>query len=221
MATKEEIKRRVKEQLRWDERIFSEDVNVEVKDSTVELFGTVPTYLCLRAAEDDALFTPGVNAVQNNIQVKYPEGVTVPSDSEIEERINSIYSWHTNLSSYDLNVQVKNGWVTLGGTVESFYKKMIAEDLAYTVNGVIDVKNEITIVPTRKISDQGIAEAIKDALKIRVEVDLDEVDIKVANGVVSLTGAVSTRTAAKVAYETALYTAGVTGVVDNIMVLQK
>lgn len=221
MATTEEIKRRVKEQLRWDERVFSEEVNVEVKDSTVELSGTVSTYLSLRAAENDALFTPGVNAVQNNIQVKYPEGVTVPSDSEIEKRINSIYSWHANLSSYDLNVKVENGWVTLGGTVDSFYKKMIAEDLAYTVNGVIDIKNEITIVPTRKISDQGIAEAIKDALKIRAEVELDEVDIKVANGVVSLTGAVSSRTAANVAYETALYTAGVTGVVDNIMVLQK
>lgn len=219
MITTEEIKRRVKNQLRWDDRVFSEHVEVDVADSTVTLSGEVPTYTSLKAAEDDALFTPGVKAVQNNLKVKYPEGVSVPTDSEIEERIQQIYKWNTHLNPYDLSVKVKNGWVSIGGTVESFWKKMVAEELAYSVGGVIAVSNEITIVPTKDISDQKIAEAVKDTIQYRSGIDVDTIDIKVEDGVVTLSGSTRTRSSASAAYETALYTAGVKGVVDEMVIM--
>lgn len=221
MATTDEIKRTVTDRLLMDDRVFPADISVDVTDATVKLSGTVPTYTSLRAAEEDVRFVPGVRKVENQLKVSLPEEITAPTDDEIADRITSIFRWHENLRSFNLSVEVDSGWVTLGGSVDSYWRKVLAEDLAFSVTGVIEVSNEITIVPTGDATDQSIARTIKDKIKQRKDLEVEDIDVKVANGEVTLSGIVRNNAEALAVYDTAIYTRGVTRVIDEIIVSQE
>lgn len=94
------------------------------------LAGTVLTFTSLGAAADDALHVPGVKAVRNELRVGFPDEITAPDDTEIENRIKSMFSWHENLKDFDFNINVENGWVNLEGAVDSYWKKVQAAELA-------------------------------------------------------------------------------------------
>lgn len=147
MATKEDIIKKVNDRLLLDDRVVPADIRVNVSDSRVILSGSVPTYTSLKAAENNALFVPGLTGVYNQLRVSLPEELPVPTDSEIKERLQSIYRWHESIRSAKVEVQVQNGWVSLQGTIDSYWKKRIAEDLAYTVQGVIGVKKSCRFNP--------------------------------------------------------------------------
>lgn len=218
--TTDEIKRKVNNRLLLDDRVIPANISVEVHDATVKLTGTVTTYTSFKAAEEDALYVPGVEGVENELSVMFPAELSVPTDQEIADRIQSIFSWNENLKPFDLSVQVDHGWVTLEGSVNSFWKKLIAEDLAYTVTGVIDISNEITIVPSGDATDESIAENIKNSIKLRGDVGLEGIDIKVQDGVVTLSGVADNHSEALAAYDAAIYTRGVVHVNDELTVLR-
>lgn len=217
MATTDEIKRSVTDRLLMDDRVFPADISVDVTDATVKLSGTVPTYTSLRAAEEDVRYVPGVQKVENKLKVSLPEEITAPTDDEIADRISSIFSWHENLRSFKLSLEVERGWVTLQGSVDSYWRKILAEDLAFSVTGVIEVSNEITIVPTGDATDKSIAREIKEKIKQRQDLEVENIDVKVANGEVTLSGIARSNSEALAAYDAAIYTRGVTHVVDEIV----
>lgn len=64
------IKSNVETALFYDSWVDSQRVNVDVKDGTVTLTGTVNSSFEKRAAGDDAWEVPGVRDVQNNLQIK-------------------------------------------------------------------------------------------------------------------------------------------------------
>ena len=67
------------------------------------------------------------------------------SDQRIEEDICERLTHHGQLDASDIQVQVKNGEVTLTGTVESRQAKRLAEDLLDSVSGVKDVHNQLRV----------------------------------------------------------------------------
>lgn len=217
MMKTEEIKKKVNDRILLDDRVVPADISVDVSDSRVILSGTVPTYTSLRAAENDALLVPGVTEVYNKLIVSMPEELPVPTDAEIKERIENIFRWHENLSSFTLSVQVENGWVSLEGTVNSYWKRIIAEDLAYTVEGVINVKNDIRVVP-RRVTDETLARNIQETINLRGGIQVNDLDVRVENGTVTLTGLAETHSDALAASEAAIYSPGVTHVNDKITV---
>lgn len=95
----------------------------------------------------------------------------------------------------DINVDTRNGMVTLFGVVPSQAAKSAAEADARKVNGVTRVVNELEIVPR---SEQKAIEAHDDQLKDRIEHQLDarsdlkgtDIDVDVKNGIARLTGTV-------------------------------
>ncbi len=52
-----------------------------------------------------------------------------------------------NIGLFDIGVEVENGVAILSGEVENQQQKDIAETLAYEVEGIIDVENNIVVVP--------------------------------------------------------------------------
>jgi osmotically-inducible protein OsmY len=123
-----------------------------------------------------------------------------------------------NIDSSKINVSVAGGVVTLGGTVDNYWKKIQAEEDAYGITGVIDVINELGVVPTEKLSDEVIARNIEAALERNFNVNVDNVTVKVSNGVVTLSGTVANWAAWRAAYNTAAYTSGVINVVDQLSI---
>lgn len=73
------------------------------------------------------------------------------SDEWIEKRIEVDLMLSRNVSMGDLDVEVNNGVATLTGTVDSPRQKRIAEQIANDIDGVRQVRNNITVAP----DDQG------------------------------------------------------------------
>jgi hypothetical protein len=70
------------------------------------------------------------------------------SDDRIQEDINDRLTQHGRIDALEIQVDVKNGEVTLHGTVNSRREKRMAEDVAETVFGVTDVHNQLRVQQT-------------------------------------------------------------------------
>ncbi len=67
------------------------------------------------------------------------------SDDRIREDISDRLTEHGDIDASDVEVNVQSGEVTLHGIVDSRYAKRLAEDLADSVSGVKDVRNELKV----------------------------------------------------------------------------
>lgn len=220
MKTDEDIKVDVANQLKWDARVDASDVSVVVNNGRVELKGEVPSTTSKSAAYDDAHKVKGVVAVDNDLDVIFPEAKTIPTDDDIRANIISTFSYDSDLKSYKIDVEVEGGWVTLEGTVDAYWEKAMAKNEALDVNGVIGVTNNLAVVPTEDYLDEDIAEDIVNALERNVSITASNIDVKVENGEVTLTGTVDTISEKNSAYEAARYTPGVVLVKNELVVEQ-
>lgn len=67
------------------------------------------------------------------------------SDDRIKEEVCERLTQHGYIDPTDIEVDVDNGEVSLNGEVEDRQMKRLAEDLAESVTGVIDIHNNLTI----------------------------------------------------------------------------
>lgn len=213
-----EISNRVKDQLIWDNRVRASDVDVTVQDGTAILTGTVPSYRAKIAATEDAWSVMGITNVDNRLRVQYPPMITAPTDSEIMSSVNSSLTLDPDIDASKIDVMVSEGIVTLRGTVDSLWKKFQAASDAYSSVGVIDVINEIAVVVTDRPVDEMIARNIEAAFDRNVNINPDNITVTVANGIVTLSGTVPNWSSWRSAYNTAVYTAGVTDVIDELTI---
>lgn len=217
MKTKDEqIKKSVVDMLYWDSRVDASDIDVEVKDGEVTLGGTVPSY----GVKETALFAtwkvPGVKQVKNQSRVKFPSTTKTLTDSQIKESIEKQLRWNDSTSGANIQVSVKKGKVTLEGYVDAYWKLFRAKELASDVIGVVDIENKLTVVPTEEIADQVIATDIINAIDRSYLLNADDIDVKVEDGVVTLSGELLTRALCESALEFAYNTYGVKGVKDRL-----
>lgn len=219
--TDEEIKRVVIDQLAWDYRIGMSAIEVYVHNGEVTLEGTVPSYAARQAAQADVLQVPGVVSVKDRLVIKFPSNISVPSDSEIQIRLLNRLLWNPNIESSGIDVTVDRGTVILRGTTDAYWKKMRAEEIAYDIQGVVHVSNELVVVPTHTYADKAIAQDIMAALQRNFELDHHRIDINVDNGRVTLSGTVYDLREVHKAYRIARFTRGVRDVVNLLKVYQK
>lgn len=218
LKTEEKIKKDVVDQLAWDSRVDANDVTVTVDDNVVTISGTVPSYSAMVTAENIAYSVIGVIDVNNQLTVEFPEIFTVPTDSEIKDSVERVLKWNTDIDTTDISVMVDNGVVTLEGSVPSFWQKITTESEAQTVSGVIDVLNKVVVVPTEKIGDEIVGERVMDRIEKNTFADVDNIDVRVENGTVTISGNVSSYAQWKSVYDTAQYTAGVRDIEDNLRI---
>lgn len=219
MVRKDEtIKKEVVDQLYWDNRVEADDISVVVESGEVTLKGTVPTHGARSSAVTDTWMIDGVSNVEDKIDVELATTADIPTDAEIRENIRNILSWNTDIDILDIDVSVEGGVVTLEGTVDEYWKKWKAVELASDINGVIDVLDEMTVVPTGSFIDKDIAETIRDAFERNLYIDADDITVEVEHGKVTLTGVVPTNFVRSKAEDIASYTAGVIEVHNNLVV---
>jgi osmotically-inducible protein OsmY len=114
------------------------------------------------------------------------------TDLEIQKDVMSELSWEPLLNATEIGVAVKNGIVTLSGTVNTYSKKLAAEDAAKRVIGVkaVALDIDVKIALLGKKTDAEIAEVVLNALKWHTSVPDDKIKIKVEDGWVTLDGEV-------------------------------
>jgi len=210
MKTKDEqIKKLVVDTLYWDSRVDASDIDVEVKDGVVTLRGTVPSYAIKEAALFDVWKVPGVNKVNNNSFVRFPSTAKTLADSEIETSITKQLEWNDSTRNENIHVQVKKGEVKLEGHVDAYWKILRSQQLVSDIIGVVDIENKLTVVPTKAVTDQVIATDLINAIGRSQAVDPEEVDVRVKDGLVTLSGTLLTHSAREAALECAYNTHGV------------
>lgn len=218
MRPDERIKTDVVDQMAWDNRIDASNISVRVDGGRVELDGTVPRTWARWAAEDDAWVVEGVTDVENRLQLEFPATVTAPSDTDIEADVRQSLALSPALDGNEIDVSASGGLVTLEGSVDALWKKVQAEKKAMDVRGVVGIINKVTVVPTESLADEIIAKDVVDAVDRNLSVRAEDVDVTVSNGRVTLNGTVPSTVAKTAAYNSALFTSGVTAVEDRLVV---
>jgi osmotically-inducible protein OsmY len=213
----ERIKKDILDALYWDNRVNASNITVEVESDEARLSGSVPSFVARRAAEEDALSTPGIYWVNNDISVQYPIP-DVPTDTEIKAFIENMYLWNTSIESSKIAVRVNKGIVSLKGTVGSLWEMARAEDLADDIIGVMEVVNGLAVVPTESYLDEQIAKRITNAFERSIVINIHKVTVGVKNGKVTLSGKVSSWFGRNRAQYITMFTAGVTSVENLITV---
>jgi osmotically-inducible protein OsmY len=214
----EQIKKAVVDMLYWDTRVDSSDIHIEVTDGIVTLKGTVPSYAAKEAALFDVWKIPGVKQVNNSSSVKFPSSTKLLTDSQIEESIKRQLEWNDSTSRENIQVKVNKGEVVLEGHVDAYWKISRAQQLASGIIGVTDIDNKLAVVPTEEITDQVIATDIVNAIDRSYLLNAEDIDVKVKDGIVTLSGNLATRASCDSALEFAYNTHGVRDVKNRLHV---
>lgn len=173
-------------ELKYDPKLTTaSDIAVAVKEGVVTLSGYVSSYWEKDAAEKAVKRVYGVRGVANDIQVKLS---TMRTDPEIARDAVQELESHISIPSDKIKVTVKNGWVTLEGTVDWQFQKSLAESSVKKLRGVIGVTNNIEVKPA--VTPSGIKSRIEDALKRNAELDARRITVEVDGGTVRLYGSV-------------------------------
>lgn len=114
------------------------------------------------------------------------------SNEELQKDVQEAIKWEPLLHAAEIGVTVKDGIVTLTGTVDNFIKKQEAETATKKVVGVnaIVEKIEIKFKGSLKIDDDENAKDALNALKWDWQVPHDTIKVKIEEGWVTLTGEV-------------------------------
>jgi osmotically-inducible protein OsmY len=114
------------------------------------------------------------------------------SGSVLKTDVESELKWEPRVNAHEIGVAVKDGVVTLTGRVNSYMKRFSAENAAHRVRGVKAVANEITVqlVEGAERNDSDIAAAAVRAIEWDDLVNVDKMDITVADGWITLKGTV-------------------------------
>jgi osmotically-inducible protein OsmY len=142
------------------------------------------------------------------------------SDSEIHKQVLDELRWDTRIDETDVGVEVDKGTVTLTGTVDSYAKRLAAEEAAHSVSGVLDVANDIKVkLPGSLLrTDTDIAQAVRRALDWNVLLRAERVQTTVSEGWVTLSGEVDQLWERGAAERTVEHLTGVKGVTNMITV---
>ena len=140
------------------------------------------------------------------------------NNAELQKDVQDAIKWEPLLNAAEIGVTVKDGVVTLTGVVDSYAKKLEAEDAAKNVTGVKAVveKLEVKFGSYGKTTDGEIATEVLNALKWNWQVPEDKVKVKVENGWITMTGELHWNYQKEAAKDAVKNLLGIKGVSNNI-----
>ena len=139
-----------------------DDIKIESKDGVVTLTGVVSAEPRKALAQETVAGLPEVKSVDNRLGIK-GGSPTANSDAWLTEKVRTALLFHRNVSGSTTEVHVQDGIVTLRGEASSQAQKELTTEYAKDVEGVKDVKNEMTMSPTPKTTTEYVIESIDDA----------------------------------------------------------
>jgi len=185
MKTDSEIRKSVENELSLDPSVDANHIAVTVNSGIVVLAGFVRTYMQKVYAERDAVRVVGKRSVANDIEVRLPF-INKRPDPEIAREAIEKLKMEVPYSSQFIKVTVRDGWLTLEGTLEWKYQRDRAANAMRAMCGVIGVSNDIILKPAA--ASDGIRRKIEEALKRSVELDAKQITLRSAGVKAALVG---------------------------------
>lgn len=171
-----------------------QELRVTSRDAVVTVSGIVESAGYRAEALSMASEVSGVRAVQSGLKIRPTSQRT---DREIANEIGTTFFRDVYLTGLDLNVQCRNGIVTLSGVVGNAYQKDRATRLAKNTANVVEVVNDIT---TNRLMERGgrrvavaptddeLKDAVEEQLASDHRIEASGIAVTTRNGHVSLRG---------------------------------
>lgn len=182
-----ELRSKVIEELNFDPSLDAAGIGVAATGGVVTLTGHVGSYAEKLAAERAAQRVKGVQAIAQEIEVRFASDKQ-NGDDQIAARALKILEWDTTVPPGAVRVKVQQGWVTLSGTVAGQFQRQAAANAVRRLSGVVGVENRIVVRPTVVAGD--VRQHIEDALRRSAEIDAGGIRVQVEGNRVVLDGTV-------------------------------
>jgi len=150
------------------------------------------------------------------------------SDPGITTAVKTKLAADDTVKAYKIDVDTKDGVVTLAGTVDTPAAKSRAVEIANTTNGVKSVVDELRIPepaaatsgvePIEMATDAGLTTVVKTKFLADPAIAGLKIDVDTKDHVVTLTGVVPSQADKTHAVDVARKTDGVNSVVDNLTI---
>lgn len=139
----DQIAKRAMDILAWDALVPGTSVTPTVQNGWITLNGNVQWHFQRRAAEDAVRRLSGVRGVINSLTLASAPALQV---EEVRRKIEGALGRHALVESEQVRVSVRNGsHVVLEGTVDNWDERFAVESAAWSVAGVTDVEDNLTI----------------------------------------------------------------------------
>lgn len=176
--TDKELRQSVLDEIEYDPSFDAAHIGVSAEKGVITLTGHVSSYPEKVSAMAAVRRVKGVRAIADEIEVRYAFGKKT-SDDQIAKRALDLLSWDSMIPSERIQVAVRDGWITLTGTVDWFYQKRSAEGSVRKLAGLIGVTNGIEIKP--KVKTEDVKGKIEKALARRAETEAKNIKVTVNN----------------------------------------
>jgi len=224
----EQVERAARSTYVFNTYLKGDDITIKSRDGVVTLTGTVSGESRSMLAAETVASLRGVSSVDNKLVIK-GERLVENSDGWIGAQVKTALFFHRSVSGIKTEVSVKDGVVTLRGEATSQAQRELTTEYAKDVEGVKDVKNEMTVARSletnvaavgEKIDDVSITAQVKMSMLFHRSTRVLKTHVETDNGVVTLTG--TARNLAEIDLVTKLVN-DVNGVakVDNRMTIEE
>ena len=145
------------------------------------------------------------------------------SDRKLQMDVLDELWWEPGVNATDIGVSVKDGVVTLEGSVDSFAEKWAAEGAVKRLPGVkaLAMDIEVKLPGSSERTDADIARAAENALTWDIAVPSNQIKVSVEKGFLTLQGEVNWQFQKSAAGRAVSHLTGVTGVSNYITVKPK
>jgi osmotically-inducible protein OsmY len=179
----------VETELQWTPGLEASAIAVAVRAGVVELTGEVATlperYIAVKVTQRIA----GVTTVVDQIVVA-GQPRAAETDNEIAQRVHATLEWYEALPHAPIRAEVRNGCVTLTGTVEWAYQRKAAQHSVQMLPNVREVINRIGLTPRTFPADT--ADQIQEALSRQASLAGTTITVHAENGKIMLGGTART-----------------------------
>jgi osmotically-inducible protein OsmY len=219
----DEIEKDVTSTMNRDVYLCGLPIRVSVVAGVVTLQGSVTRPYEKDRASFDSMSVSSVKKVDNRLRIvggetPIREKAPRPSDDELRRSIRDELAQDLRMvSPYELDIEVINGNVTLRGLVWSPYERRLAIEDTRDVVGVGRVEDLLTVWPELR-EDRAVRDDIQFEMGLDSVLNSQDLGIRVAGGIVTLTGKVDTFYRKLHAGEVASRVRGVREVVNAIHV---
>jgi osmotically-inducible protein OsmY len=153
-----------------------------------------------------------------------PAPVAINADEQLREKVFFELEWAPEIPAPvvdDIAIAVRDGVVTLSGTVPTYWLKDAAEKVVKRVHGVRAVANDLEVKPASTSTDAEIASQALLALDTHLFIPSEGITVTVKNGWVTLEGGVRWQFQKRLAESAVKKLKGVTGITNNIEIRPK
>ena len=218
---------KVRTALKLSKHVSPFDIDVKTKQGAVNLTGQVPSEEVKAMAGVIAQDTSGVKELHNNLVVDpgtrpNPEASRLTervADLEIKSIIEDTLRKNPELKDRPIELVVRERKVSLNGVVDTESQKNLAQQIAWGVQGVVAVANNLSVTtPSNAAPEDKLAKRVEFELYSTKAFSLNTLQIHSLDGTVTLAGSVATRAEKLLAEKITQTVSGVKKVVNNLTV---